>query len=190
MNVLILDLDETLIYSTYCKLPNSTNNEYIIIDGVYIYKRPYLDEFLDNLSKLYRIGIWTASPKAYALPIINQLIKIPLELIFTGEKCTRIDHPVLDAGFTSQRLCFKRIKKIKKKMKVKIENILIVDNTQNTFAKNYGNGILIPDFLGHTSDTALIYLEKFLIKISTCQNILKISKHHINLLPSDTFTFN
>lgn len=64
----MLDLDETLIHSNKEKLLN--NSSFLLIEvynndnkkeNYYVYKRPYVDEFLDQLSKMYNLVIFTAS---------------------------------------------------------------------------------------------------------------------------------
>ena len=80
MNVL-LDLDQTLIFSIPTdkieesdsdKLKTLKNhnmdNEYIV------FERPYLQEFLDFLFKNFKVSIWTAANKEYALFIMDNII--------------------------------------------------------------------------------------------------------------------
>jgi len=60
--IVVLDLDQTLIYCTPCKtglikLPNDENYQ--------IQCRPYLGEFLDWVSYNYEVQIWSAGTKEY-----------------------------------------------------------------------------------------------------------------------------
>ncbi|OWB77157.1 hypothetical protein B5S32_g1318 [[Candida] boidinii] len=83
LKTLVLDLDETLIHSLSrqnsavlgkskgttieIKLSNSIAALY------YIYKRPYVDEFLRIVSQWFNLVCFTASIKEYADPVINYL---------------------------------------------------------------------------------------------------------------------
>jgi TFIIF-interacting CTD phosphatase-like protein len=40
---------------------------------MYIYKRPYLDHFLNSIAELGEVSIFTASVKQYADPIIDEI---------------------------------------------------------------------------------------------------------------------
>ncbi len=83
---LYLDLDNTLIsavdYKTYSKLSEQNKELYketlgppAKMDGVYmIYKRPYLDEFLEYIFEHYNVSIWTAASKNYALFIYDKIV--------------------------------------------------------------------------------------------------------------------
>lgn len=64
---LVLDLDETLVHSTF---QPSTDCQYVIpveIDGgvynVYVYRRPGALEFIRHMSELYEVIVYTASLK-------------------------------------------------------------------------------------------------------------------------------
>nr|CCA25650.1 lectin putative [Albugo laibachii Nc14] len=74
---LVLDLDETLVHSSFRP---TTNPDYIIpveIDGmlhqVYVCKRPGVDFFLTEMAKYYEIVIYTASLSKYANPLLDRL---------------------------------------------------------------------------------------------------------------------
>ena len=71
--ILILDLDETLIFST--RLPPSNEHFKIRIGRniIYIQTRPGLNEFLQKIEKNYEIFFFTASTKDYANKIIDHI---------------------------------------------------------------------------------------------------------------------
>jgi len=56
--LLILDLDETLIHATTKKL--STDPDFTYAD-YYIYRRPYLDLFLIDMSLHFQLAIWSSA---------------------------------------------------------------------------------------------------------------------------------
>jgi RNA polymerase II subunit A small phosphatase-like protein len=74
---LVLDLDETLVHSSFKPIPKP---DFIIpveidkvVHHVYVLKRPYVDEFLLRASKCYEIVIFTASLSKYADPLLDKL---------------------------------------------------------------------------------------------------------------------
>ena len=66
----ILDLDNTLIYSTSSKR-DSLRNCICIDNRLYVYKRPYLDIFLQTLSKFCELVIYTSSTQEYADKVLS-----------------------------------------------------------------------------------------------------------------------
>ena len=67
---LVLDLDETLVHSSFKPIPNP---DYIIpveIEGkivdVYVLKRPWLDHFMAAIAGRFEIVVFTASLSKYA----------------------------------------------------------------------------------------------------------------------------
>lgn len=74
---LILDLDETLVHCSIEKIDDYDVIFEVDFGGsscpVYVRKRPYLQEFLEQMSQLYEITVFTASQKAYAEKMINIL---------------------------------------------------------------------------------------------------------------------
>jgi Dullard-like phosphatase family protein len=70
----VIDLDNTLIYSTVNKIEKAKN--YAIMNNkFYVYKRPHLDSFLTTLSQYCELSIYTAGTKEYAERIIDYIDK-------------------------------------------------------------------------------------------------------------------
>ena len=61
--LLILDLDETLIYSKEKEDFNHEIDAYdFIIDGnIFVKKRPYVDQFIQSVSQHFELAVWTAN---------------------------------------------------------------------------------------------------------------------------------
>ncbi|WFD25935.1 protein-serine/threonine phosphatase [Malassezia nana] len=74
---LVLDLDETLVHSSFKMVPNADFVVPVEIDGVvhnvYVIKRPGVDEFMRLMGQLYEIVVFTASLNKYADPVIDIL---------------------------------------------------------------------------------------------------------------------
>lgn len=75
----MLDLDETLVHSSFKPVPNADFVVPIEIDGtvhnVFVLKRPFVDEFLAAVGPLFEIVLFTASLSKYADPVSDQLDK-------------------------------------------------------------------------------------------------------------------
>lgn len=77
-NTLVLDLDETLVHSSFI---TPSTYDFIVpvnLDGylnyAYVAKRPGVDEFLRKAIEAFEVVIYTASLKIYAEPLIETLI--------------------------------------------------------------------------------------------------------------------
>src|SRR4030042_3197821 len=90
--LLILDIDETLIYASEMHLDFEPD---FMIMPYYVYKRPHVDEFLIFCQEEFQVAIWTSGTEDYALAIINLLFpeNYPLAFMFSRARCTcRYDH--------------------------------------------------------------------------------------------------
>ena len=74
---LVLDLDETLVHSSFRAVPGA---DFVIpvqiedvVHFVYVMKRPGVDEFLVEMAKHYEVVVYTASLNKYADPLLDLL---------------------------------------------------------------------------------------------------------------------
>ncbi|KAF9071145.1 HAD-like domain-containing protein [Rhodocollybia butyracea] len=74
---LVLDLDETLVHSSFKSIPQA---DYVVpveieyqFHNVYVVKRPGVDNFLKKMGELYEIVVFTASLSKYADPVLDRL---------------------------------------------------------------------------------------------------------------------
>jgi carboxy-terminal domain RNA polymerase II polypeptide A small phosphatase len=74
---LVLDLDETLVHSSFKPIDNPHIVQGVEIDGktqyVYVLKRPFCEEFIQRMSHSYEIVMFTASLSKYADPLYAKL---------------------------------------------------------------------------------------------------------------------
>lgn len=169
--LLILDIDETLIYSSEKQLDRIPDFK---LDEYFVYIRPGLNKFILSCSKLFYLAIWTASSSEYAREVIKHIFPddLQLEFVFTGERCLlkrNLDLDIIEI--------FKPLKKVKKKG-YSLNHILIVDNIAETFKYNYGNGILVKEYLGEENDRELFILLKYLEIIGAKENVRVIDKRN------------
>lgn len=97
---IILDLDETLISALLleeiedekrkCLFPHHNMDDQYIV-----FERPHVQPFLDFLFSNYRVSVWTAATKRYALFVIEKVLLKPgreLDLILYSDHCTASSH--------------------------------------------------------------------------------------------------
>lgn len=76
---LVIDLDETLVHSSFKPIENADFIVPVEIDGtlhkVYVLKRPHVDEFLKRMGQIYECVLFTASLAKYADPVADLLDK-------------------------------------------------------------------------------------------------------------------
>ncbi|EGG01452.1 uncharacterized protein MELLADRAFT_39109 [Melampsora larici-populina 98AG31] len=74
---LVLDLDETLVHSSFKMIPQS---DFVVpveienaVHNVYVIKRPGVDEFMRKMGEIYEVVVFTASLSKYADPVLDML---------------------------------------------------------------------------------------------------------------------
>lgn len=144
--VLVLDLDETLVH---CHFGPPEKYDLVIpisIEAVqydvYVQKRPFVDEFLAEVSKLFYIVIFTASVSSYANPIIDVLLpNLPAPQRLFRESCTSFQ------GMLLKDLTM---------FNTSLRKIVIVDNNPCAFSMHPQNAILSINWEGQYEDRELI----------------------------------
>jgi RNA polymerase II subunit A small phosphatase-like protein len=74
---LVLDLDETLVHSSFKPVENPDITLKVDIEGqlcvIYVLVRPFVSQFLKRMAKIYELVIFTASLSKYAEPLVAEL---------------------------------------------------------------------------------------------------------------------
>ena len=158
---LVLDLDETLVHSSF--IPFEENDIILQVEfdnvlyNIYVLVRPKALQFLINMSKYFEIVIFTASLSKYANPL--------LDIIDPKKVCSyRLyrDHCTLINGIFVKEL---------KRLNRNIKDIIIVDNSPTSYAFNPQNGIPIKSWFEDKNDNELEKLEPFLKFLSKVDDI-------------------
>ncbi|OMJ65335.1 hypothetical protein SteCoe_38454 [Stentor coeruleus] len=144
---LILDLDETLIHSSYTGI---CDHHLQGIPNIDFSVRPYARELLEYASNNFELVIFTASQKSYADRILNFLDPNNefISMRIYREHCIRTEK-----GFIKDLRIFSG-----RSMK----NLILVDNTLLSFAFQLDNGIPISSWYGDKNDNELFKLINFL----------------------------
>jgi len=142
---LVLDLDETLVHSSFKPIPKP---DFIIpveidrvVHHVYVLKRPFVDEFLLRASKCYEIVIFTASLSKYADPLLDKLdIHRVIQHRLFRESCV-----IHGTAYV------KDMRRIGRKLK----DTIIVDNSPPSYLFQPCNAVPILSWFDDKSDTQL-----------------------------------
>lgn len=177
--LLILDLDETLIHSTYLRDNTNQIYDFIIDEEYYVKKRPYVDDFLVEMANHFELAVWTAATRDYGEIIVKELFhKNNLELKFfhSRERCVERSYIKSMYDYYPQRYYIKDLKKIKKHFD--LDKVLMIDDLHVSLERNYGNLVKIKPFQGDLEDNQLLLLKEYLISIKEEENLRKIEKRN------------
>ena len=179
---LILDLDETLVHSSMrpfqrcadITLPINYNGKNIFI---YVLRRPFLDKFLEEMSLLYEIIIFTASLADYSEPLLDIIDKKKvIKLRLNRSHCRHY-----------QNIYIKDLKVINRNLK----DMIIVDNNPESYLMNKENAIPILTWEDDPNDKELLKLIpvlKYLANVDDVRiDINKIVDRNVEEVNFDAF---
>jgi len=162
---LVLDLDETLVHSSFRPVPGPDFIISIELDGVthkvFVQKRPGVDQFLEEVAAKFEVVVFTASLDKYANPLLD----------------------ILDPkGFVRVRLfreaCVQHYGNYVKDLSLlgrKLEHTLIVDNSPFSYLFQPDNAIPITSWFNDKSDRELYDLVPFLMEqIVPCEDVARV----------------
>jgi RNA polymerase II subunit A small phosphatase-like protein len=154
--LLILDLDETLVYATEEPLPRSPDFH---VGPYAVYRRPYLAEFLTSCSACFRLAIWSTATDEFVRPVVARIMPPAVEPAFVWgrSRCVRRYDPEQFEEYHA-----KDLKKVRR-MGYRLERVLIADDTPRKVVRHYGNAVYVPPFFGDLADETLPRLARFLI---------------------------
>jgi len=162
---LVLDLDETLVHSSFRPVPGPDFIISIELDGVthrvYVQKRPGVDHFLEEMGSKFEVVVFTASLDKYANPVLDILdpkgfIKVRL----FREACVQhYGNYVKDLSLLGRRL----------------EDTLIIDNSPFSYMFQPDNAIPITSWFNDKTDRELYDLVPFLLEqIVPCEDVAQV----------------
>ena len=156
---LVLDLDETLVHSSFQPTPLCDLLLPIgIADGyLFVCKRPGVDVFLEKVCRLFEVVIFTASLSTYANPVIdfldpNGLIKHRL----FRESCVQL-----------HGLYIKDLSRLGRSL----DQVLIIDNSPASYLLQPDSALAIKSWFNDTEDMELHRLLPMLNRLSVSEGV-------------------
>lgn len=161
LQTLVLDLDETLVHSSFKPIPNP---DYIIpveIEGrlvdVYVLKRPYMDQFMQAIAGKFEVIVFTASLSKYADPLLD--LMDPQSIVhwrLFRESCCPYE-----GNYVKDLTCLGR----------DLAKTIIVDNSPHSYVFQPYNALPIGTFIDDMEDQELLDMVPMLLKIADVEDV-------------------
>lgn len=161
---LVLDLDETLVHSSFKPIPDPDFNIEIELEGqihrVYVRKRPGVDFFLQEVGKKFEIVVFTASLAKYADPLLDVLDPDGIvQFRLFREACVQhYGNYVKDLTHLGRAL----------------ESSIIIDNSPFSYMFQPDNAIPITSWFNDKSDRQLYDLLPFLDTLANVDDVVTV----------------
>lgn len=158
---LVLDLDETLLHSSFKQLPTA---DYIVpveiesqVHNVYVIKRPGVDHFLTEMAKIYEIVVFTASLSKYADPVLDMLDenRVVAHRLFRESCYNHKGNYVKDLSQLGRD----------------IEHSIIIDNSPASYIFHPNNAVPVSTWFSDPHDSELTDLCPFLADLATVDDV-------------------
>lgn len=165
---LVLDLDETLVHSSFKPIPNP---DFVIsielenvIHKVYVRKRPGVDNFLRVVGEKFEVVVFTASLAKYADPLLDILDKgkIVKTRLFREACVQHYGNYVKDLTHLGRTL----------------EHTIIIDNSPFSYMFQPDNAIPISSWFNDRNDRQLYDLIPFLESLIHADDVVGVLQKH------------
>ncbi|XP_022691267.1 probable C-terminal domain small phosphatase isoform X2 [Varroa jacobsoni] len=153
---LVIDLDETLVHSSFKPVSNPDFVVPVEIEGsvhqVYVLKRPFVDEFLERVGALYECVLFTASLSKYADPVADLLDKWN---VFRGR-------------LFRESCAFYRGNYVKdlNRLGREVHRVVIIDNSPASYMFHPDNAVPVGSWFDDMADTELRDLIPFFDRLA------------------------
>ncbi|XP_031618768.1 carboxy-terminal domain RNA polymerase II polypeptide A small phosphatase 1-like [Contarinia nasturtii] len=161
---MVIDLDETLIHSSFQPISNPDFVVPVPIDGmvhlVYVLKRPHVDTFLQKMGELYECVLFTASLAMYADPIIDLIDKCGVfrERLFRESCDYHRGNYVKDLD----------------KLGRDLQKVIIADNSPASYTFHPYNAVPITSWFDDDTDSELLDLIPLFEELSKVDSVYSI----------------
>jgi len=161
---LVLDLDETLVHSSFKPIPNADFIIPVEIDNqvhqVYVLKRPGVDQFLKSMADRFELVVFTASLAKYADPVLDLLDKDKV----VGARLFR------EACSNHKGNYVKDLSRLGRD----IRHVIIIDNSPASYMFHPENAVPIDSWFDDENDTELLDLIPFLEDMTKVDNVTSV----------------
>lgn len=164
----VIDLDETLVHSSFKPVNNADFVVPVEIDGathqVYVMKRPHVDEFLRRMGELFECVLFTASLSKYADPVADLLDKWgSFRCRLFRESC------VFHHGNYVKDLS---------RLGRDMNQLVILDNSPASYIFHPDNAVPVASWFDDMSDTELLDLLPFFERLSKVEDVYSVLQEH------------
>nr|XP_046247592.1 CTD small phosphatase-like protein 3 [Scatophagus argus] len=176
---LVVDLEETLMFSSLNVIDEAEYTFYTAFQDhqykVYMILRPHVKEFLQSMSKVYELFVYTCAKKDYAEKILNVLDpqrKLFRHRLYQDDCACVLGHYIKDLSILGRDLA----------------KTVVLDNAPHTYPYHLMNTIPIKSWTGESMDRELQKLIPSMEKLSAAEDfreVLKKRKDHFHRLLSE-----
>ncbi|KAL7411272.1 NLI interacting factor [Mrakia frigida] len=158
---LVLDLDETLLHSSFKLIPQA---DYIVpveiesqTHNVYVIKRPGVDNFLKRMGEIYEVVIFTASLSKYADPVLDMLDihRVVSHRLFRESCYNHKGNYIKDLSQLGRP----------------VDETIIIDNSPVCYSFHPSNAVPISTWFNDPHDSELSDLLGFLADLATVEDV-------------------
>jgi len=158
---LVLDLDETLVHSSFKLIHQADFVVPVEIEGqyhnVYVIKRPGVDAFMKKMGELYEVVVFTASLSKYADPVLDMLDihKVVNHRLFRESCYNHHGNYVKDLSQLGRDL----------------REVIIIDNSPASYVFHPANAVPISSWFNDPHDTELLDIIPFLEDLTKVNDV-------------------
>lgn len=161
---LVLDLDETLVHSSFKPVLNCDLTLEITFEGilsrVYVMKRPGISKFLKRMSELFEVVVFTASLGNYADPLLDLI-----------DKERVIAHRLFRESCVLQNGCYVKDLSV---LGRDLKNVIIVDNSPISYSLQPQNAVPITTWFDNKRDRELYKLVPILEELALVEDVTQV----------------
>jgi TFIIF-interacting CTD phosphatase-like protein len=167
--LLILDLDETLVYASETPLDRPADFH---AGRYHVYRRPHLKEFLSAAFDGFEVAVWSSASSSYVQAIVAVIFPDPerLHFVWSESRCTQRYHPELMDYYW-----LKNLQKVKR-LGYPLARVVMLDDSPEKLERHYGNHLPIAPFMGNPEDTQLRDILPFLNHLRGVENMRTVEK--------------
>ena len=174
---LVLDLDETLVHSSFKPVPNPDFVIPVEIDGtvtdVYVLKRPWVDYFMEEAAKRYEVVVFTASLAKYADPLLDLL-----------DKGQTVKHRLFrESCYLYQGNYVKDLTSLGRPM----SSTVIIDNSPHSYVFQPQNALPVSSFIDDPRENDLLDMLPYLWELAEVDDVTATLVENRGFVPRRSF---
>ncbi|CAF1534376.1 unnamed protein product [Adineta ricciae] len=179
---LIIDLDETLVHSSFKPVPNADFIVPVEIDGqvhqVYVTKRPHVDEFLRRVGELYECILFTASLAKVMKRNRDEFISpfVVLDIFQYADPVADLLDPnqIFHARLFRESCTYYNGNYIKDLSRLgrDIRKVIIIDNSPVSYIFHQDNAVPVSSWFDDMHDTELLTLIPIFERLALVDDVI------------------